>query len=522
MSSRRLVMLAIEGCDWMLMHEWIAEGHLPVLKQLLGESQTLFMGDANRMLPGSVWTDIATGASAAVHGFVHDHQLKFGTYETEKIDASRVAVAPFYRTLSDAGVRCAVVDFPVDCPQPNFNGFQVIDWGSEFKLWRCESQPNELMAKIIDKYGDHPLNDWGNTITSLDWLLKMRPAVSKGMQIKERLTIDLLEKHEHEFIFVNFAELHKAGHFFWKFHDRKHPDFTDAEPRLLPAMLEAYKEMDTVFGEVLSYLKDSDDLIVLTDRGMYADYRGDHLVNDMLLKLGLATSVGNVDNEARKNSVRGRLLSTNDARKAYFKFSRRFVPKFLRTALRPLHRAVIGAPAPLDWRKTQVFRMPSVGNTYLRVNVEGRDPSGNVAPGAQYDALLAQLESRFRSLINPLTNETAVEYISFPARTLKGDKSVELPDMAVVWKSVAPMNALYMPDVGMFTGRYQDRRSGNHRPEGFACFRTAHMASGSGVHDGDARQITPAVLAHFGIAPPKHYELDVPAFMKPKPLGRAA
>jgi hypothetical protein len=42
------------------------------------------------------------------------------------------------------------------------------------------------------------------------------------------------------------------------------------------------------------------------------------------------------------------------------------------------------------------------------------------------------------------------------------------------------------------------------------------------VHKGDARQITPAVLAHFGVAPPQHYEMDVPDFMKPKPLGRAA
>jgi predicted AlkP superfamily phosphohydrolase/phosphomutase len=510
-------MLGVDGIDWVLMNEWIDAGRLPILRELFRESHTLFMGEPNRLLPGSVWTDIATGASAGIHGFVHDHQLRAGTYETHKINASVVSVPPFYRTLSEAGVRCAVVDFPVDYPQPGFNGLQVIDWGTEFKLWRFETEPHGLEARLIERYGDHPLNDWGSTRTSLPWLLKMRGALREGTQIKKRLAIDLLEQREHDFIFVNFAELHKAGHFYWKFHDRRHPDFTDAEPGLLDAMREAYENMDAALGEVLRHLRPGDDLILLTDRGMYADYRGDHLVDDILLRLGLAQGGGKDTDEARKNSLRSRVLASQDVRTVYFRFSRRFVPKALRTALRPLHRAVIGAAAPLDWSKTQVFRLPSVGNTYLRVNLEGREPQGTVAPGAAYEALLAALEKRFRSIVNPLTEEPAVEHVYFPARTFKGPRAMELPDVAVMWKSVAPINALFVPDVGLFRGQQQDRRSGNHRPEGFALFRTASMASGTGVDEGDARQVTPAVLAHFGVAPPAHYELDVPRFMKPQP-----
>jgi len=134
-------MLGVDGLDWELVKDWSARGHLPALHALLEQSRALLLGESNRPLPGSVWTDIATGVSAAVHGFQHEEQLRLGTYRVEKIDSSRVASLPFYKTLSDADIRCAVVDFPVDHPIEGFNGMQVVDWGSEFKLWHFGTRP---------------------------------------------------------------------------------------------------------------------------------------------------------------------------------------------------------------------------------------------------------------------------------------------------------------------------------------------------------------------------------------------
>ena len=146
--SHRLITLGLDGLDWNLMNLWAAEGRLPVMRELLSSSQALLLGESNRPLPGSIWTDIAAGCSAAVHGFQHEEQLRVGSYQIERVDASRVAAAPFYKTLSDAGVRCAVIDFPVDHPIEGFNGIQVVDWATEFKLWRFETRPKGLAAEL--------------------------------------------------------------------------------------------------------------------------------------------------------------------------------------------------------------------------------------------------------------------------------------------------------------------------------------------------------------------------------------
>jgi len=55
---------------------------------------------------------------------------------------------PFYKVLSDAGIRCAIVDFPVDYLLPDFNGCQIVDWGTEFKLGRFEASPAGLTAEL--------------------------------------------------------------------------------------------------------------------------------------------------------------------------------------------------------------------------------------------------------------------------------------------------------------------------------------------------------------------------------------
>jgi len=509
--SHRVIMLGVDGLDWLLVKDWAARGHLPTLRGLLEQSSALLLEESNRPLPGSVWTDIATGVSAAVHGFQHEEQLRLGSYQIEKVDASRVASPPFYKTLSDAGIRCAVVDFPVDYPIDGFNGLHVVDWASEFKLWHFETRPRNLAAQLEARYGRHPLTRYPGTRGGLATLLALKRSLTLGINIKRDFCVDLIQQRAHEFIFVNFSELHKAGHFFWRFHDRGHPQFTDAEPQLVDSLRASYEHMDSALGSVLQELGSEDDLILLTDRGMYADHRGDHLVDEVLLKLGLAVQRGEQTAKATATSpsLRNRLLASRAAKEAY-QFVAGRLPHKVHQALLPFHRAMIGAPAPWDWTKTRVFRLPSVGNSYLRVNLVGREPAGIVMPGEQYGALLSQVDAQFRALVDPATGESVVEDVYFPATHYQGPRSNELPDVAIVWNSRHPINAVRSDAFGVITGQQPADRSGNHRPEGFALFRGPSFAAGAGTYHGDARQIAPAVLKVLGIQAPAHYEMHAP------------
>ena len=509
--SGRLLMLGVDGLDWMLMNQWAAQGRMPVLHKLLAESRALLFREPNRLLPGSIWTDIATGASAAFHGFQNSEQLVPNSYRFDFVDSSHVAVAPFYKFLSDAGVRCAVVDFPVDYPLPAFNGIQVVDWGTEFKLWHFETRPKSLAAELVATYGEHPLTNYGHTRNSVPQLLALKHTLLRGLEMKRRLAVDLVRERKYEFVFLNFGELHKAGHFFWRFHDRKHPDFTDEEPQMVHSLREMYEAMDRAVGSVLEPLGSEDDLVLVTDRGMYADHRGDHLIDEILLKLELAIPRHQPPVRTSSVSWRRRLFSGRRVTRVLQFVGRRLLPHAVKEALSPLHRAAVGALPPWDWHRTKVFRLPTVGNSYLRINLAGREPLGCVSPGAEYEALLSQLAAQFHDLVIPETGERAVEDVYFPAKQLPGPKAAELPDVAIVWNASAPIIAVTSNAIGTISGQPDSDRSGNHRPDGFALFRGPSFAAGAGTHDGDARQIAPTILNRFGVELPEHCEMHAPA-----------
>lgn len=523
--THRVIMLGVDGLDLELVREWSSQGHLPALRGLLEQSRTLLLAEANRPLPGSIWTDIATGVSAAVHGFQHEEQLRPGSYQIEKVDASRVASPPFYKTLSDANVRCAVVDFPVDYPIEGFNGLQVIDWATEFKLWQFETRPAHVAAQLEARYGRHPLTHYPGTRTGLDNLLALKRKLLAGIDIKHKFCTDLLRQHTHDFVFVNFCELHKAGHFFWHFHDRSHPQFTDAEPQLLHALRECYERMDQAIASLLQQLGTDDDLILITDRGMFADHRGDHLVDDLLIKLDWAAR--RTQRAASNTSLRHRLLAHRAVRNLTRTVAG-WLPHHVREALLPYHRAAVGAPPPWDWARTRVFRLPSVGNTYLRVNLAGREPNGLVMPGDQYNELLSKLETEFLALTDPVTGARVVEDVYFPADHFVGPRSNELPDVAIVWSPVRPITAVSSETIGTITGVQQFERSGNHRPEGFALLKGPSFAAGPATVQADARQIAPIILKLFGMRALSHYEMDAPesiwmtSFSATPPVGHDA
>jgi predicted AlkP superfamily phosphohydrolase/phosphomutase len=502
-------MLGLDGVDWTLIDGWIQQGRLPNLRRLVNESHRWVLGDANRYLPGAVWADVSTGVSAAVHGYVHEMQLRPGGYEWQGVDASCISVPPFYQTLDAAGVPCAVVDFPIARPLPGFRGVHVIDWGTEFKLWHFEAQPRRFAAQLLANYGRHPFTHYPGTGLNLPSLLHLKRLLLEGIGLKRQLALDLLRRAGHEFLFISFCELHKAGHFFWRFHDRQHPEYTDAEPQLVDALRETYEYLDQALGELLGSMSDNDDLLIIADRGMCANYRGDHLVDEILIALGLATRRGgSATNAARPG--RARLPTGRRARKLYKFVGDRLLPRAVREALLPLHRAAIGDLPPFSWPGTRVFRMPAVGDTYLRINLRGREPEGIVSPGAEYDQLLTSVAAQFRALANPETSDPLVSDVVFPAKRFSGPRAAVLPDIGVIWNTQAPIRGAASPEIGVILRSPPPDRTGNHRSEGFALFRGPAFPSSPHPQEADARQVSATILQRFGVALPPHLELPAP------------
>ena len=137
---------------------------------------------------------------------------------------------------------------------------------------------------------------------------------------------------------------------------------------------------------------------------MGPNYSGCHLVPEVLHSLDLyhGADVGRaiVRDEGAANSKR--------PRKSPASFLRGLVPVgFRRAVSRCLppqiqHRlSMKWANADIDWERTRAFCIPNANEGFVRINLEGREPRGNVASGDEYAELVARLQSRLGELVNP-------------------------------------------------------------------------------------------------------------------------
>lgn len=505
-SHGRTVVLGVDSIDWLLLERWCPKGLLPFFDSMLKSSSHVRLSTVSRVLQGSVWPAVLSGRSPGAHGIYYLTQLTNRSYNLDVIDATHAALHPYYLQLDAHGIRCALVDIPNDIPAPDFKGVQVVDWLTEFQFWQFALQTGgrDLGCRL------QPLHEgggYGPTIPSVEGHRLLRQRLEHGIALKSALMKQLLVRNDLEHIFVVFGEPHKAGHFLWKYMDPAHPDHVPAEPYLRDSLLGIYQALDRELAALAAQLAPNDNLLVFSDHGMQANYRGDHFITPILQRLGLCPphqapilekllppaqlAIGSAAGMHRSTWIQVKQTAKGLA------------PQGLSTYLR--HR--FGAAALIDWSRTRVFQLPTDRNSYLRVNVKGREPAGIVARGKEYDEVLSTLETEFRALVNVETGNPAVEEVFRVHKLYPGPLVDDLPDLAILWNADTPINSIESPRLGQLSIPEVEDRCGNHRAEGFLLAKGPAIRPNRKRLQGDVLQVPSTLLALHGVNIPPEFEM---------------
>ncbi len=499
--------------DLLLVERWSAQGLLPFFGSMLEGASRVRLSTVSRVLQGALWPSLLSGRSPGEHGTYFNTQLTSGTYNVDQVEADHAALNPYYLQLEANGIRCALVDIPNDLPDRRLQGLQVVDWLTEFQFWHFQANDPADTTDIERRFGTlYRTGGYGPTIATLEGYRELRRKLEKSIHLKGRLMKELLARREFDHLFVVFAEPHKAGHHLWKFMDDTHPDHEAAEPFLRDAVLAIYQAIDRQLAALAACLGPQDNLLVFSDHGMQANYRGDHFIAPILQRLGMCapdqvpilvnaqehdpTPVAQGGNgPAAGGAAATRLLRLKSLVK-------RVAPDFVTNRL----RRRFGPASRIDWSRTRVIHLPTDRNSYLRINLRGREPDGIVAPGREYDDLLSLLEAQFRALVNVETGQPAVEDVFKAHQLFPGPRVDDLPDLIVLWNAQAPLNCIESPRLGRITLRAHEDRSGNHRPEGFILARGPAIRRSATDLQGDIMQVPATLLALHGVEIPSRFE----------------
>ena len=194
----------------------------------------------------------------------------------------------------------------------------------------------------------------------------------------------LLAEFDDGFLFFYFSSVDQRSHMLWRYADPEHP-FHEEHAVLADGIREIYREIDVAVGNAMKVLDDDDTLIVMSDHGFGPFYWGVNL-NTWLLEQGYTQ----LSNPATQDKV----------------------------------EYLFG----VDWNRTRAY---ALGLNGLYVNLQGREGKGIVAPGAEYQALLDQIEKDLLALRDPRTGEQVVSLVVQTHRDFHGDAVDIGPDIIV-------------------------------------------------------------------------------------------
>jgi predicted AlkP superfamily phosphohydrolase/phosphomutase len=491
MASRRIVMLGIDAANPALLHEWVRDGTLPNLASLLARGLSAPTQSLAGFFVGSTWPSLYTGTTPARHGFHYQAQLRPGTYDLHLPQEDRLVKSPaFWHFLSEAGKRVAILDVPLTQLEPHINGIQMVEWGGHDAVYGFRTNPPELAQVIDRRFGRHPAGPTCDGVrrSSADYRQFADRLVS-GVQLKTRITRELLGQEQWDFFAQVFTETHCAGHQCWHLHDERHPAFDAGVAAAAGDPIRSvYVAVDRAIGEIV---RDAGDALVLvvSAHGMSSSFGAQFLLRDILSRLEVtrlpAASVARSKPESAIHA-RARIVWHT-------------LPARLRATLEPVRDLLThndrALPAAISLGvDAQNSRCFPVGNGLavggIRLNIAGREPFGMLQPGAATDSFVAELCESLAEIVDQRTGKPLIRRVSRTCDLYEGPFLDALPDLLVEWSDDIATGSsrvgtgrgarvsAWSARIGHIEGENSYCRTGEHRPGGM------FVAAGPGVAAG--------------------------------------
>jgi predicted AlkP superfamily phosphohydrolase/phosphomutase len=291
----------------------------------------------------------------------------------------------------------------------------------------------------------------------------------------EAITMHELESRNADLFISVFVETDRTSHMMYRLFDPEHPRYDEAlAGRFGDSIFKTYQRMDEIIGKVRAKLDADDLLLVLSDHGFHSWRRGFN-VNTWLIENGYMT--------------------LKSGAKATTK-------KFLQD---------------VDWSKTRAYAL-GVGSLY--VNLAGREGKGTVKPGAEYDALIREIQTKMTALVDPKTGKPAVNKVYAGKDIWKGDRLPDGQDMQI---GMAPGYRVSSatPLGGAPEGLFEDNEkkwSGDHATTETEVTEGILLSSAK-ISDESAAigDLAPTILTLLGVPVPPTYDGRVLKIAAPAP-----
>jgi predicted AlkP superfamily phosphohydrolase/phosphomutase len=262
------------------------------------------------------------------------------------------------------------------------------------------SQPPDYSAKVASRIGLYktlgwPEDTWALNEEKIDEKIFLED-LHETFNRQREIVFDALRQTEPELFVSVFQSTDKVQHMFWRLIDPKHPMYNRRlADRYGGEIDRVYERCDSLVGDFLARARrGGGTLIVVSDHG-FSSFRKAVNINTWLARNGFLSL-------SRLDPVRDRNLEDLFGRGTFW--------------------------PNVDWSKSRAYAL-ALGQIYI--NLKGRERSGVVAAGAEYEAVRNELIEAFSALRDPDTGEPVVRKVYKREEIFKGPYFDEAPDLVV-------------------------------------------------------------------------------------------
>lgn len=491
-----------------LILKWAEAGEMPTIRSLLAKGLSGKSMSLPGFFVGSTWESFSTGVTPAKHGIHCWEQLRPGTYEIFRCyTGENFKREPFWDNLSRTGHRVAILDVPLSAPSPNLNGIQLVEWGAHDAQYGFLTSPPSLAKEVVARFGTHPWRGNCDAERDAETFASFRDGLVRGIATKAELTKHYLKQGGWDLVAQVFTESHCAGHQCWHLHDPSHPWHDKELARAVgDPIKDVYVAIDAAMGKILAEVDEDTTVIFLAGHGMGPKYQAQFLLDQILLRLGVAKPAKL--EPAPQQPHPPTFVNQLDSALAW---GWRQLPDGIRKRLKPVHKQLRSwIDGPPTRRKPTID--PAAGQCFMvsnnfahggiRVNLVGREPEGKVHPGREFDEVCTQLTRDLLDIVDLQTGKPIVQRVIRTAEMYQGDYLHYLPDLLVEWSNDTPVYAIGSKKIGEIRGEYRYCRSGEHKPGGL------FIATGPSIRKGQLKRtvsildFAPTLTALLGVPLP--------------------
>lgn len=517
MNANKVFVLGLDGATFDLINPWCDSGYLPNIKGLLRESAYGILMSTPDPNSAQAWSSFITGVNPGKHGLYYFVKRKKDSYDVELTNASIRKAKSMWRTASEYGKKCIVVNVPMTYPPEEINGILLSGIDAPGTISNYTFPPG-LAGELKSEIGGYIIESNAISLIQKGKYLEALEELKRNTDNRYHAIKYLMKKYPWELFVVVFVATDRVQHHFWKFMNPSHPLFAQKDDRLRNGIREIYQKMDEIVGMIRNNLDEETTLVIMSDHGAGPSTNKTVYINKWLRSIGLLR----YRDEAQPNPlkalyVRAKSTLTWNIQLFLKKTLSQHMKDLLRKHFHELANKVKSYRYDLsiDWLRTKAYSWETGPHIWL--NVQGREPQGTVKAGDEYEALRDFIIRELRKLRDPETGEEVVGSFNKREDIYHGKYLDEAPDILFEWKNhayvhrfsrsnkkEAPIQILSFEDLEF--AEFASRPSGIHRGNGILIMNGNGIQKGVSISGAKIEDLTPTILYLLGIDIPKDFD----------------